>query len=157
MSVVVLVVLGGNLIGYSGGIKAAEDAYNRGDYVTAYREIEGMEIKKGDQKFYDRVRTTAYVQKQLDFEEVYWNAGMYPEALDALCQALNRYDAFFAEAQEAGSNGELEGMYTIIETRLTGDFSVSAEEGREIFALEDRKEYTRRLQELLQRAGLFSE
>lgn len=154
VSVVVLVILGGNLLGYSGGIKAAEEAYDRGNYVEAYREIEGMEIKKGDQRFYDRVRTSAYVQKQLDFAEVYWNAGMYPEALDALCQALNRYDTFLAEAQEAGSDGELEGMYTLIEKRLSEDFTVTPEEGRQIFANEDRKGYTRKLRELVERAGL---
>ncbi len=157
VSVVVLVVLGSNLLGYSSAVQSAEDAYSRGEYLEAYRELEGMGVKAGDRKLYDRVRTVAYMQKQLDFYEIYWKAGMYAEALDALIQALDRYDMYAADAAEAGASSEYEAMYTRVEQELFNNFSVMTEEARQIYASEDRKEYTVRLQELLRRIGLLTE
>ena len=129
VSVVVLVVLGSNLLGYSSAVQSAEDAYSRGEYLEAYRELEGMGVK----------------------------AGMYAEALDALIQALDRYDMYAADAAEAGASSEYEAMYTRVEQELFNNFSVMTEEARQIYASEDRKEYTVRLQELLRRIGLLTE
>ena len=48
-------------------------------------------------------------------------------------------------------------MYTRVEQELFNNFSVMTEEARQIYASEDRKEYTVRLQELLRRIGLLTE
>lgn len=157
ISMVVLVVMGSNLLGYSGAVQSAEESFARGEYLEAYRELEGMKVKAGDQKLYDRVRMVAYMQKQLEFYDVYWKAGMYAEALDALLQALDRYDMYAADAAEAGVANEYEAMYTRVEQELFNNFSMLAEEARQIYASADRKEYTAQLQEFLQRIGLLTE
>lgn len=151
LSIVALVILGGNLLGYSSGIQAAETSFQNGDYVGAYGEIEGLEIREADQKLYDRIRFSAYLQKQLNFYQVYWDAQMYPEALDALFQALNRYDTYLPEAAAAGADGEFAGMYLVIEQRLAENFSVTVDEAREAYGAQSRGDYTAKVKELLQR------
>lgn len=156
-SILVVIFLGSRLSGYSSGMSQAKASFDNGDYVTAYQQLAGMELKEKDQEFYDRTRMTAYLQKEWDSYEAYMGRSMYPEALDALICAVGKYDKYIGEASQVGADGELEEIRTKVEEALAAVFGLSMEEARAVYGQPDRVSYTTQLYELLLRAGLSAE
>lgn len=54
-----LVLVGTNLFGYSNSISEAEKSYQAGDYVAAFDELSGMNIKEKDADTYEKYRILA--------------------------------------------------------------------------------------------------
>lgn len=153
-SILLLIFLSSSLSGYRTGIDQAKASYDSGDYVKAYQSLMGMELKEKDQKFYDRAKMAAFMQKEWSSYEAFLGQEMYPEALDALILAVGKYDKYIEKATQVGADGELEGVRVQVEAALTDVFGVTAEEARTVYGQPDRGAYTAQLYELLGRAGL---
>lgn len=153
-SLVVLIYLGTDLVGYTVNMTQSESKYDYGEYVEAYELLRGMKIKEVHKEFYDKTRLTAYVKKELESYEAYIARKMYPEALDALICAVGKYDKHGEEAASVGAGAEFGSMFGDIEEALNQKFGVTIEEARDVYRQQSRTEYTVLLYDLLARAGI---
>lgn len=157
LSIVILVNLLSGVVGYSTALSEAKDYYARGEYVTAYSCLNEKDMKKADEEFYNKVRLASYLQQQLDSFYAYQSQNMYEEALAALICGVGRYDRFAEEAAGAGVEKEYEKMIQTIETELSNNYQMSVEEARNIYALEDKTEFTYAVNDMIERLGLAEE
>ena len=63
-SLFAFVMLGTNLLGYQSHISAAKDKYKAGDYVEAYSNLQGLEVKKKDEELYNKLSVLAAVSEK---------------------------------------------------------------------------------------------
>ncbi len=153
-SLLLLIFLGSNLVGYSTGMDQAQQEYDKGDYVEAYQRMRGMKIKEVDQDFYNRARLTAYLKQELDSYDGFISKKMYPEALDSLIVAVGKHDKFLEEADSVNAEEEFQELLQTAEKNLEDTFQVTLDEAREIYGQNDRNVYTSMLYELLKRAEM---
>lgn len=154
-SVVILVYLGSDLVGYNSGMSQARQVYDRGNYVEAYQLIRGMKVKDVDRAFYEKARLTSYLKQKENAYEGYAAKNMYPEALDALISIVGKYDKFLTDATQVGAEPEFTELLQFAEGNLSGVFQVSLEEAREVYGQGNRDDYTAMLYDLLKRSGLW--
>lgn len=157
LSIVILVNLLSGVVGYNTALSEAEDYFVRGEYVTAYSCLNEKDIKEADEEFYNKVRLASYLQQQLDSFYAYQSQNMYEEALAALICGVGRYDRFAEEAAGAGVEKEYEKMIQTIETELSNNYQMSVEEARNIYALDDKTEFTYAVNDMVERLGLTEE
>lgn len=157
LSIVVLVNLLSGVSGYNTALAEAKEYYAQGEYVEAYGCLNEKDIKEADLGFYDKVRLTAYMQQQLNSYDAYQSQNMYSEALSALICGVGRYDRFVAEATEAGVDKEYDKMFKNIEEKLSSNYQMSVDEARAIYVLEDKKEFTYAVYEIISELRLESE
>lgn len=157
LSLVVLVNLLSGLVGYSTAMSNAKEYYEQGKYVEAYSCLNEKEIKAADTDFYNKVRLNGYLQQQLNSYEAYQSQNMYSEALAALIGGIGRYDRFIEEATAAGVEREYGKMLQELEEALINNYQMSAEEARTLYALEDKKEFTYAVYDVIDRLGLGEE
>lgn len=157
LSVVILVNLLSGVIGYSTALSDAEDYYAQGKYVEAYGCLNEKDMKEADLEFYNKVRLTSYLQQQLNSYDAYQSQSMYKEALSALICGVGRYDRFIEDATEAGVDREYTKMMQKIEEALSGSYQMSLDEARAVYALDDKKEFTYAVYDVIGALGLEEE
>ena len=86
--VATFIIVGTNVFSYKNSISRAKNYFKEDQYSQAYGELNGLHIKKKDEKLYEQVRTVMYVDKELNSYRNYTNIRMYPEALDSLLKGL---------------------------------------------------------------------
>ncbi len=153
-SILVLVLLMSKLIGYTSSISAAKDAMDNADYIEAYRELSGLELKKADKKLYTKAEAMASVQEQHDAYLTLMSAGEYEMALDALVRGVGRYDAKLATAKKYGLEKQLNVIEAEIEDALDTQFDLTADDARELYSIRKRKDYSIRIQEIIEELNL---
>ena len=156
-SVVVLVNLLSGVVGYSTALSDAKDYYAQGKYVEAYGCLNEKDLKEADLEFYNKVRLTSYLQQQLNSYDAYQSQNMYKEALAALIGGIGRYDRFIGDATEAGVEREYTKMLQKMEEELSGSYQMSLEEARNIYALDDKKDFTYAVYDVIGALGLEEE
>lgn len=154
ISIILLVMLMANLTGYSMNISEAKEAFASMDYVEAYQQLTGLELKEQDTELYERVSLLAKVQSELDNGKALYEAKQYNMALDSYICALGRYDANYGDAVTWGIQEEYDALAEQIAAQLGEKFGVSVETAREIYGIRDRKEYTKRIYEIVEALGL---
>lgn len=157
LSVVVLVNLLSGVVGYSTALSDAKDYYAQGKYVEAYGCLNEKALKEADLEFYNKVRLTSYLQQQLNSYDAYQSQNMYKEALAALIGGVGRYDRFIGDATEAGVEREYTKMLQKMEEELSGSYQMSLEEARNIYALDDKKDFTYAVYDVIGALGLEEE
>lgn len=153
-SILVLVLLMSKLIGYTSSISAAKDAMDNADYIEAYKELSGLELKKADKKLYTKAEAMASVQEQHDAYLTLMSAGEYEMALDALVRGVGRYDAKLATAKKYGLEKQLNVIEAEIEDALDTQFDMTADDARELYSIRKRKDYSMRIQEIIEELNL---
>lgn len=153
-SILLLIMLGGNFVGYSGGVSEAKEKYRNGDYVAAYSAIAGLDVKEKDEELYQQCAIMAMIQEQYDSYVALMDAGQYAMALDSLIRGIGRYDKFYERAEEYGILMEYGKMESQIEQMLESQFSVTPEQARELYGLRRREEYSIGLRQVLENLGL---
>ncbi len=154
-SFLVLVLLGTNLFGYSSSMKNAEKQFALGNYAEAYQQVSGLNIQEQDVALYEKYRLTGNVAGEYDAYQTFMEAGIYDMALDSLVRAVGRCEKYATSAQEYGCTGELEKLRTQTEGALSS-FGMTGERALELYAIEDRSEYSARLGEVLAAAGYMA-
>ena len=100
LSLLALVFLGTSLVGYSLPVKESREAFESGDYVTAYRKLQGMKVRKNDKELLKASSTLAGIQTELDAYTALMEQKQYEMALDCLVRGFNRCNLHSADAEE---------------------------------------------------------
>lgn len=137
-----IVIIGTDTYSYNLDVKNASVNYSRGRYTEAYYDIYGLNIKKKDEKIYDRIMTTMYVNKQLNSYDNYIEMKKYPEALDSLLKGLERYDIHIAHAKELGIEKNLNSLKKKILKELKDTYGLTEKQARAINAIDDQTKYS---------------
>lgn len=154
-SVLALIIGGTNVLSRGIAISNAKQALERGDYVEAFDSLEGIAIKsEDDEALWTTVQILGAVQYKIDNYHIFMEQQMYDRALDSLICALGRAKANEANAEYYGVYANLAGCEHEIIDSLSVQFNVTEEEALEVYSLRRRTEYTHRIYDFLERAGV---
>lgn len=154
LSLMVLVFLGTFLIGYSTPVKASKEAFEKGDYVTAYEKLQGIKVRAADKDLLKASSALAGIQAQLDAYIALMEQKQYEMALDALIRGYGRCLLNSADAEEWGVLDELEKMQDQFDLLLKEQFDVTKHRAKKLYNINKRSEYTLALHEILDKLGM---
>ena len=152
-SMLALVLVGTNLFGYSNSISEAEKSYQAGDYVAAFDELSGMNIKEKDADTYEKYRILANASGEYAAYQTFLDNGYYDLALDSLVRTIGRCDKYAEDAKTYECAGQLADIRSQAVSGL-GTFGISEARAVELYAIDDRTEYSAELYDVLADAGL---
>lgn len=155
LSLMVLIFLGTSLVGYFSPVKESKEAFDQGDYVTAYERLKGIKVKKADQELFHAATALAGIQTELDAYNALMEHKQYELALDALVRGYGRCEVHSAEAEEWGVSEQLTKMQATLRKLLKEQFNVTSHRARKLYKIKKRTEYTMALQEILEGLGLL--
>ena len=156
-SILALVLLMMKLSGKNSYIDTAKQAMDNGDYVEAYEQLSGLDLKGNDQKLYKEVSTMAAVQEQYQAYLTLMGADKYDLALDALVRGIGRYDKGLDNAKKYGREGEMNHLKDQLEEALDQQFGMSTDDARKLYKIKDREEYSKEIQKIIQKMNLGQE
>lgn len=154
LSVFAFVFIGNNLLTKNNALLAAERRFDQGDYVGSYEEFAGVKIGESETQLYERAKVLAGVQTELKAYYSMMEVRKFDLALDCLVRALGRTDLHMAEAEEWGVTTQMNALVSEITMQLMDQFNVSADQARELYAIEERDDYSLALDEILKGLGL---
>lgn len=155
LSLMVLILLASSLLGYSVPVRASKEAFESGDYVTAYAKLQGVKVKKADEELFQAASTLAGIQTQLDAYTSLMEQKQYEMALDALIRGAGRCRLHSADAQEWGVSKQLGALETQFHQLLKEQFDVSKRKAKILYKISKRSEYTLELHKILSKLGLY--
>ena len=153
-SILVLVLAGTHLLGYSNSFADADQAFAEGRYSDAFQSVDGEKVKEKDADTYEKYRITAMVSAEYEAYESMMDAEVYDMALDSLIRTVQRYDKYLQDAETYGCRGEFDKIESAAETALQQDFGLTAEDARTMYALSNKETYSREIYKVLEKAGL---
>ena len=153
-SILVLVLAGTHLVGYSNSFADASQAFAEGRYSEAFQAVAGEKVKEKDTDTYEKYRITAMVYAEYEAYESMMDAKVYDMALDSLIRTVQRYDKYQQDAETYGCRGEFDKIASAAETALQQDFGLTAEDARTMYAMYDKETYSREIYKVLEKAGL---
>ncbi len=153
-SILVLVLAGTHLVGYSNSFSDADQAFAEGRYSDAFQAVAGEKVKEKDTDTYEKYRITAMVYAEYEAYESMMNAKVYDMALDSLIRTVQRYDRYLQDAETYGCRGEFDKIASAAETALQQDFGLTAEDARAMYGLSDKEAYSKEIYKVLEQAGL---
>lgn len=155
-SMLALVLIGTNLVGYSNSISLAKKQYALGNYAQALQEISGMEIKKEDTELYQKCCIMAGTAGEYSAYRSFMETGIYDMALDTLVRTVGRCEKYSSDAVTYGCENELAKVREQAVASLAG-FGITEERALQIYENEDRNAYSTELNQILADAGLLRE
>lgn len=155
-SLLALILVGTNLVGYTNQFAEADAAYKLGDYEEAYRAVRGVKVKESDTAVFEKYQIMANVQSGFDAYQSFMEAGIYDMALDSLLQAIGRCNKYAADAEVYECYSELIALKDQAVGALS-TFGLNEERAAELYAIEDKTAYTIELHNILINAGLVTE
>lgn len=153
-SILLLVLLTIKGTGRSSYIDAAKQAMENGEYVEAYSELNGLELKESEQDLFEKIEAMALVQEQYDAYLTMMGADKYSLALDALVRGIGRYDSHLETAQKYGLEKEMNQMKDRLTEALQNQFGMSEEEARELYNIKDREDYSIQIEQKINAMNL---
>lgn len=151
-SFLVLVLLGTNLFGYSSSMENAKREFGLGNYAEAYQMVAGLEIKEQDDEVYQKYRLMGMVSGEYHAYQTFMEAGIYDMALDSLVRTVGRCQKYQPDAEVYGCTGELSKLQEQA-TGALGGFGITEERALELYAVEEREEYSSQINTILEQAG----
>jgi hypothetical protein len=127
----------------------ATTAYTHKEYTTAYKMLYGKEMTEDENIIYEQSRVLAWAQRYLDGYENYVAMNMKEEALDMLLMAMRNQEDLISEAVKYQVEIEVNSVYDSIESVLSENYGLSAEDIAEINAIKKDRDYTIRLMEIV--------
>lgn len=155
-SFLALVLVGTNLFGYSHSMNEAKLAYDLGDYKLAYTQVSGLEIKEDDMDTYQKYCIMANAGGEYNAYQTFMAQGIYDMALDSLIRTIGRCDKYSEDAANYGCANELMNVRNQAVGALAG-FGLTEERAMELYAVDEREEYSAELYAVLAAAGLGME
>lgn len=153
-SLVALIIVGTNLLGYSNALKNAENAFVRKNYTEAYSYVSGMEIKEKDISLYEKYQTMALISSEYDAYKNLMAGEFYDLAFDSLIRMVGRCEKFREDAQIYGCEMELNTLEAEAEGILNETFKMTIEEALELYHYRDRRDYSKALNAILKELGM---
>lgn len=151
-SFLILVLLGTEYFGYSSSMSNAGKQYGLGNYEEAYQQVSGLEIREKDYDTYGRYRVMGTVAGEYNSYQTFMDASLYDMALDSLVRAVGRCQKYAPEAEQYGCTGELEKVHMQASGALAG-FGITEEQALELYAAEEREDYSVQINTILEAAG----
>ena len=148
-----LVMIATNLLGYSNSFTEAADAYSKGNYEEAYQQVAGVNVKEADSGEYEKYKIIATIDSEYKAYESLMQGEVYDMALDSLIRAIGRCDKYEQDAATYGCAGEVEKIKAQAVEALA-IFGISEEDAMNLYGIEDRKEYSKEIYNVLTAAGL---
>lgn len=148
----IFTLFGSMLLSRNSSLNQAENYFANGEYTRAYDVIHTANMVEEDDVLYRRIRICSQLQKELNSYTNYASMGMKVEALDSLVKGFHHYNLNKGAAEELEIIRQFDALKNEIETNLSREFSISREEAEELLLIEDRGEYTRRIEEIAGRA-----
>lgn len=155
-SFLALVILGTQFSGYTMNLKEAEEQFEFGNYAAAYQRVSGLEIKEKDSDTYEKYRVMGIVTGEYDSYQTFMEAAIYDMALDSLVRAVGRCEKYMSEAELYGCVNELEKLREQAVGALAG-FGLTEEHALELYAIEEREDYSIQINTILKSAGYQAE
>lgn len=97
---------------------------------------------------YHQARVMTSAQYYLDAYNSYKSMKMEDEALDILLISMKTKDTIVGEAEQFQVANEVQSVYSNIESTLSSEYGLSAQDINDINAIEGKKEYTKRIMEV---------
>lgn len=154
LSMLVLIILGTVLLGYSIPVSESKEAFDKGDYVTAYAKLKSIEVKPEDEELLHAATALASVQTELDAYTALMELKQYEMALDSLIRGYGRCAIHSADAEEWGVSSQLTEMENKFDLLLREQFDVSKRQAKKLYKIKKRSEYTLELHKILDKLGL---
>ncbi|MGN0484433.1 MAG: hypothetical protein ACI4HI_12870 [Lachnospiraceae bacterium] len=148
------ILLGTQVIGYSAQLNQAKEKLNDENYMSAYSALNGVKVKEKDKDLYEKSALISYLQSEYDGYNTYMSIGDYEGALDCLIRGIGRYDLHYEEAKALSIDAQYDKLEGEMEQKLIEQFNVSAEKARKLYALENRRDYTRSVKKIIRELGL---
>lgn len=152
-SMLALIMIGTNLVGYSNAFAEAESAYDHAEYVEAFAAVSGLEAKEADAVDYEKYKVMAVVAGNYDGYENLMTAELYDLALDSLVCTIGRSEKYKADAEAYGCINELNALEEKVENELKSTFGVSKDRALELYSYEEREDYSLALYQILEETG----
>ncbi|WP_408071481.1 hypothetical protein [Butyrivibrio sp. JL13D10] len=125
----------------------ANSAYEKEDYATAYKLLYGKALNEEQSLMYHKARVMTSAQYYLNAYKNYKSMKMEDEALDILLISMKTKDTIIKEAEEFQVAAEVQSVYSNIESTLSTDYGLSAQDIKDINSIESKAEYTKRIME----------
>lgn len=154
LSVFALVMIGNSLLTQSNTARAAQQSFDSGDYVGSYEAFAGEKVSAGEEELYEQARTLAGVQAELNAYYPMMEVRKFDLALDCLVRTIGRADLHMADAEEWGVTTQMNAIVAEASQQLQDQFNVTVEQARELYAIDDRDDYSLALDEILRGLGL---
>ena len=157
LSMLGLVILLTNLVSYSMSLSSAKNLMGREDYSAAFTELNGLEIKEKDIELYNQISALAPIDSEWDAYVSFKSYERKVEAFDSLICAAGRCEVNRESAVLCGAEAELNRFVEKITKELTQQYGVTYQEAIEVYNSFDRREYSIRMNQILERLGLLVE
>lgn len=147
----ILTVFGSILLNRNTSLKNAENYFAAGEYMQAYDAIRMVDVDEENDVLYRRIRMCSEMQKEVNSYVNYSSMNMRLEALDSLVKGIRYYDLNRPDADSLGIANQVDHLEEQLAAGLSDDFGINADEARELLKISDQSEYTRRLEEIVNR------
>ena len=156
LSVVVLIMVGSNTIQRSLTVKEAKTLYENGNYSESYSKLYPLEddLDEDELELLHKARILAKLELNLKEYNLAMSQEEYGEALDALLLGTYSYVRNQYDADRLHINDQFNQLGTQIETTLSQQFGVTEEDALKIVQLPKRKDYTKKIHEILRSVNL---
>lgn len=154
ISFFVLVYLGTNIISKSNFVASARSSFDKGDYQSAYKALAGIDRGEAEEELYNRAKTLAVVSCELDAYYSLMAVKKYDLAIDCLIRGLGRAELENAHAEEWGCASQMKVLKNELIKQLSDQFNMTEQEAADIYAIEDRDDYSIAIHRVLEALGL---
>ncbi len=131
----------------------AEEAYQSGDYLLAYKDLYGQEnLDAPHQQIFDKSKAISRMGHFYNSYLLYLDMDMKVDALNSLMKGLTQYDNILLHAQDTQDlqvENEVNRIFSNIVQALQDTFGLSVEDAEEVLAIPDDTDYTIRLMEIV--------
>ncbi len=154
LSVFALVMISNTLLTKSNTARAAQQNFDSGDYVGSYEALAGEKVSADEEELYEQAKTLAGVQAELNAYYPMMEVRKFDLALDCLVRTIGRADLHMADAEEWGVTTQMDAIVAEASQQLQDQFNVTVDQARELYAIDDRDDYSLALDEILKGLGL---
>jgi hypothetical protein len=157
LSLFALIFIGVNVLPQAQQKKAILSGYSQQRYADVYASLAGRDQKSlsdQEKKMLTSSRLAGEVSVKYSIYEVAMKQKQYDYALDALVRA----DGIYEENKDKASKLDIKSYYedygNRIEDSLAEQFDVTKTQAAELYAIDDREEYTKQINAILEKKGL---
>ena len=156
ISVLALILISGNTIYNHRAINEAKSLYENGNYASCYTKLYGLgdKLEEEDADLLEKSRILAKLELNLKEYNMAMEQENYGEALDALVLGTYSYVRNKDAAERLNITDNFNALGSQIETNLSHEFGLSEDDAVAMVRLATRKEYTKRIHEVLKSVNL---
>ncbi len=133
--------------------KAGREAYYNGDYQSCYENLYGRDLTESEQVMYSKSESILCIRLWFREYELFVEEGLELQALDSLLQSVQDYPKLYDYASQWNAGNEVSQTYQQILDTLSNKYQLSEAQAKELMAVEDDREYTRRVNMIVQGKG----